>query len=51
MLESLWIGVLVVEFVYNCFILLISVNDLELKYVNVVHTYVFSLDHDNKKVM
>ena len=44
MLESLWIGALVVEFVYNCFILLINVNDLELQYINVVDIYVHSLD-------
>ena len=36
MLESLWIGALVVEFVYNCFISLINVNHFELQYVNVV---------------
>ena len=41
MLESLWIGALVVEFVYNCFILSISVNDPELQYVNVVDIYVY----------
>ena len=39
MLESLWIGAFVVEFIYNCFILLINVNDLELQYVNVVNIY------------
>ena len=44
MLESLWIDALVFEFVYNCFILLLNVNDLEIQYVNVVDIYVYSLD-------
>ena len=44
MLESLWIGALVVEFIYNCFILWINVNDFELQYINVVDIYVHSLD-------
>ena len=41
MLDSLWTGVLAVKFVYNCFILLINENDLELRYVNVVNIRVF----------
>ena len=44
MLASLWIGALVAESVYNCFNLLINVNDLELQYINAVDIYVYSLD-------